>query len=117
MGRMLTSKIRPAAAILVAIGALTVISAEASAAKTARSPTTGGHHVKTKTRPSTISAFPANPSATRDQRNLCQQWTNRLQADEGLTLKLDGNVSTPQPNPKLEADADAAMDDGCVVIY
>jgi hypothetical protein len=110
---MLTSELRTTVVTLAAIGALTMSAAGASAAPVTKTAGTGTYSVKTV---SSISAFPADPS-NKYQRQTCLQWTNRLQADQGFTLQVGGNASTPQSNPQLEADASAAMDAGCVVIY
>lgn len=108
-----SSNLRTAAATLAAIGALTATAADAGAAAK-----TGAKKARPTAASTTskIQAAPTNPSS-KEQRQKCTQWTARLQNAAGMTLQVNGSASTGQPSAAVEAVADKAMDDGCVVIY
>lgn len=111
---MPASKFRTAAVTLAAIAATaTATAVDANAAMRTGATATSVQPVVTASR---ISAAPTNESS-KEQRQKCAQWSSRLQAAEGFTLQVDGHQSTPQPNPAVEEAANAAMDDGCFVIY
>lgn len=105
--------LRAAAATLAAIGALTATAVDANAA--AKAGATKARPAAASTR-SKVQAAPTNPSS-KQQRQKCAQWTARLEAAAGFTLKIDGTVSAAQPSAAVEAVANEAMDDGCMVIY
>lgn len=105
--------LRAAAATLAALVALAATAVDATAA--AKAGTANGRPGAASTT-SKIQAAPTNPSS-KQQRQKCTQWTARLQAAAGFTLKIEGTASAAQPSAEVEAIADRAMDDGCMVIY
>jgi hypothetical protein len=109
-----TIKFRAAAATVAAIGALAVTAIDANAAT--RPAGSGAPLATSASSTSRISAAPTDDGDPQQQLH-CRQWTHELQDAQGFQLHVDGSTSIPQPNPKLEAIADAAMDDGCMVIY
>lgn len=102
--------LRSAAATLAALVALTATAVDATAA--AKAGTAKGRPAAA----SKIQAAPTNPSS-KQQRQKCTQWTARLQAAAGFSLQIEGTASAAQPSAEVEAIADRAMDDGCIVIY
>jgi hypothetical protein len=109
---MPTIKFRAAVATAAAIGALTATTANAAT----RPAGSGAPSTTSASSTSRISAAPTNDGDPRQELH-CRRWTYELQDAQGFQLQVDGSKSIPQPNPKVEAIADAAMDDGCMVIY